>query len=87
MWRWEEADKKTHTILFSHGAHVLLRYAAYQTWKDTIAKEGGYEKFSRGYERFGFQVEKDGIAYQEWAPNAVEAFLFGEFSKEKSSCF
>lgn len=51
-----------------------------------IAKEGGYEKFSRGYERFGFQVEKDGIAYQEWAPNAVEAFLFGEFSKKKKSC-
>ncbi|KAF9373256.1 alpha-1,4-glucan branching enzyme, partial [Podila verticillata] len=56
------------------------RYAAYQTWKNTIAKEGGYEKFSRGYERFGFQVEKNGITYREWAPNAVEAFLFGEFN-------
>ncbi|KAG0031516.1 alpha-1,4-glucan branching enzyme [Podila clonocystis] len=56
------------------------RYAAFHTWKDTIAKEGGYEKFSRGYERFGFQVEKDGITYREWAPNAVKAFLFGEFN-------
>jgi len=52
----------------------------YKVWKDKIQNEGGYEKFSRGYERFGFTVSKTGITYREWAPNAKEAFLFGDFS-------
>ncbi|KAF9579991.1 alpha-1,4-glucan branching enzyme, partial [Lunasporangiospora selenospora] len=54
-------------------------YALYKHWKDIIDKAGGYEQFSRGYEKLGFRVGKDGITYREWAPNAKEAFLFGEF--------
>ncbi|KAG0268370.1 alpha-1,4-glucan branching enzyme [Linnemannia exigua] len=56
------------------------RYAAYKVWREKIENEGGYEKFSRGYERFGFTVSKTGITYREWAPNAREAFLFGDFN-------
>lgn len=59
---------------------ICPRYSAYKTWEQTIAKEGGYEAFTRGYERFGFQISKSGITYREWAPNATKAFLFGEFS-------
>ncbi|KAF8929225.1 alpha-1,4-glucan branching enzyme, partial [Haplosporangium gracile] len=56
------------------------RYALYKAWREKIENEGGYEKFSRGYERLGFNVSKTGITYREWAPNAKEAFLFGDFN-------
>ncbi|KAF9906538.1 alpha-1,4-glucan branching enzyme, partial [Lobosporangium transversale] len=56
------------------------RYAAYKKWKDIIDQHGGYEKFTRGYEYLGFQISDKGITYREWAPNAKEAFLFGDFS-------
>ena len=49
------------------------RYAKAQQWIKTINDtEGGLDKFSKGYERFGFTVAQDGtITYREWAPNAV----------------
>ncbi|KAI8594283.1 hypothetical protein EDD21DRAFT_314646, partial [Dissophora ornata] len=61
------------------------RYAAYKVWKDRIDAAGGYEKFSRGYERFGFTVSKMGITYREWAPSVKEAFLFGDFNNWSNS--
>ncbi|KAK5816797.1 glycoside hydrolase [Linnemannia elongata] len=56
------------------------RYSLYKNWREKIENEGGYEKFSKGYERFGFTVSNTGITYREWAPNAKEAFLFGDFN-------
>jgi hypothetical protein len=58
------------------------RYAMFKGWKDTIEKhEGGYDKFTRGYERLGFTVADDGtVTYREWAPGASEAVLTGDFS-------
>jgi 1,4-alpha-glucan branching enzyme len=35
----------------------------------------------QGYEKFGLNVQSNGdITYREWAPNAVEAHLVGDFS-------
>lgn len=62
-----------------------FRYAGFQKWKKTIDEAGGYDKFTRGYESFGFIVSDKGITYREWAPNATGAYLFGEFSKELST--
>ncbi|KAG9018996.1 alpha-1,4-glucan branching enzyme [Tulasnella sp. 427] len=61
---------------------IEKRWELFAKWKSTIdSAEGGYEKFSRGYERFGFQVFSDGtISYHEWAPNAVKATLVGDFN-------
>lgn len=58
------------------------RFAKAQKWIKTINEtEGGLEKFSRGYESFGFTFPPDGsIVYREWAPNAEQAFLIGEFN-------
>ena len=42
--------------------------------------EGGIDKFSRGYERFGLTKQQDGIIYREWAPGAKAVHLIGEFS-------
>ncbi|KAG0378707.1 alpha-1,4-glucan branching enzyme [Mortierella sp. AD032] len=57
------------------------RYAGFQKWKHTIEEAGGYDKFSRGYESFGFHVSDKGITYREWAPNATGAYLYGDFNK------
>lgn len=53
-----------------------------EKWIQTINEtEGGLENFSRGYERFGFNVNQKGdITYREWAPNAIEASLVGDFN-------
>lgn len=39
----------------------------------------------QGYERFGLNVNDCGdITYREWAPNAVEAHLIGDFSMQET---
>ena len=58
------------------------RFDLAQSWiKRLNETDGGLEKFSRGYEIFGFQVQPNNdIIYREWAPNAKEANLIGDFS-------
>ncbi|KAL6079661.1 alpha-1,4-glucan branching enzyme [Balamuthia mandrillaris] len=43
-------------------------------------KEGGLEAFSRGYQKLGFIQKKNGILFREWAPNALRAWLVGDFN-------
>ena len=61
---------------------ILHRHELFRKWKDSIINtEGGYEKFTKGYERMGFNVgPSNEVVYREWAPNAVEAALIGDFS-------
>jgi len=61
------------------------RYSKAQGWiKKLNDTEGGIEKFSRGTEIYGFNVDKDNnIIYREWAPSATEAFLVGDFNDWK----
>ncbi|KAE8348634.1 1,4-alpha-glucan-branching enzyme [Aspergillus coremiiformis] len=58
------------------------RFNFIECWVKTINEtEGGLDKFSKGYEKFGFNVQPNGdIIYREWAPNAVQAELVGEFN-------
>ncbi|OQD60637.1 hypothetical protein PENPOL_c021G00880 [Penicillium polonicum] len=58
------------------------RYQVVEEWAKTINDtEGGLDKFSKGYETFGLHAQPNGeIKYQEWAPNATEASLVGEFN-------
>ncbi|KAF4632758.1 hypothetical protein G7Y89_g5371 [Cudoniella acicularis] len=60
------------------------RYSKVRKWITTINEtEGGLEKFSRGTEKFGFNVDKDNnITYREWAPNATQAFLIDDWNRE-----
>ncbi|KAM5456386.1 alpha-1,4-glucan branching enzyme [Microsporum audouinii] len=59
------------------------RYQLTAEWIRKIDEtEGGLDKFSKGYEKFGFNVADNGdITYREWAPNAVTAHLIGDFNK------
>ncbi|KAI0335635.1 glycoside hydrolase [Cubamyces sp. BRFM 1775] len=68
--------------LKDHVDHIVHRHDLFRKWKDTIESvEGGYEKFTKGYEKYGLNVGPDGsVIYREWAPNAKEAVLIGEFN-------
>lgn len=40
--------------------------------------------FEQGIEKYGFNVDgQNNITYREWAPNATEAYLTGDFSMSK----
>ncbi|KAH6717602.1 alpha-glucan branching enzyme [Leptodontidium sp. MPI-SDFR-AT-0119] len=58
------------------------RYSKAQDWIKKIDEtEGGLDKFSRGFEKFGINVDsQNNITYREWAPNATQAFFIGEFN-------
>jgi 1,4-alpha-glucan branching enzyme len=58
------------------------RYSKTQSWINTINEtEGSIDKFSKGTEKFGFNVDSNNnIVYREWAPSAIEAYLIGDFN-------
>lgn len=58
------------------------RFSQAQGWIDRLEKtEGGLDKFSKGAEKFGLNVDSENnITYREWAPNATEAYLIGDFN-------
>jgi 1,4-alpha-glucan branching enzyme len=62
---------------------INARYDIFRKWKDTIDQvEGGYDKFTKGYLKFGLNLGSKGeVVYREWAPNAKEAYLIGDFSE------
>ena len=47
---------------------------------EIVDKEGSFDKFTKGYEKFGLLPVEGGILYREWAPAAVSVALFGDFS-------
>ncbi|CAG8651001.1 13134_t:CDS:10 [Acaulospora morrowiae] len=59
------------------------RYTAYKKWVDDIkSNEGGYDQFTKGYEKFGINVQTNGdIIYREWAPGAVTASLIDNWDR------
>jgi 1,4-alpha-glucan branching enzyme len=65
---------------------IIHRHDLYRAWKDKIDQlEGGYENFTKGYLKFGLNVDETGqVTYREWAPNAQQAVLIGDFSESSS---
>lgn len=61
----------------------MPRYGSFKEILDAInEKEGGIDKFSRGFETQGIHVTSDnGIYCREWAPGAEAVFLTGDFSE------
>lgn len=74
---------KIDGYLRPHIPAIIQRHNRFRQWKNSFElHEGGYEKFTRGYEKFGFNVgPANEVTYREWAPNAREAYLIGEFSQ------
>ncbi|CAI5961383.1 unnamed protein product [Closterium sp. NIES-64] len=71
----------TDEYLNAHRIHLEYRFGQYKKLRWEIDQhEGGLEKFSRGYEKFGFNRVHNGIVYREWAPGAYSASLIGDFN-------
>ncbi len=62
---------------------IVKRHDLFRKVKDDIEQhEGGYDSFTKGYLKFGLNLGSNGeVVYREWAPNAREAFLIGDFSE------
>ncbi|CAI5528210.1 unnamed protein product [Closterium sp. Naga37s-1] len=72
---------ETDEYLNAHRIHLEYRFGQYKKLRWEIDQhEGGLEKFSRGYEKFGFNRVHNGIVYREWAPGAYSASLIGDFN-------
>ncbi|CAL4193701.1 unnamed protein product [Meganyctiphanes norvegica] len=65
-----------------HEKEIKRRYGCFQkVLKQINENEGGLEKFSRGYEKFGFHVNQDNsVTVHEWAPGAQALFVKGDFN-------
>ncbi|CAG7942356.1 unnamed protein product [Penicillium salamii] len=65
-----------------HREVLKSRYQLVEKWaKDINDHEGGLDKFSKGYETFGLHAQPNGdVTYREWAPNAKEASLVGDYN-------
>ncbi|KAF8195617.1 glycoside hydrolase family 13 protein [Mycena galopus ATCC 62051] len=61
---------------------IVHRHNVFRKWKETIEQhEGGYDNFTKGYLKFGLNIGSNGeVVYREWAPNAKEAYLIGDFN-------
>ena len=73
----------------SVSAFFNYRYERFhKRYKQLEEQEGGLERFSRGYDRFGLNRTKEGgIVYREWAPGAQAVYLTGDFSKSALTKF
>lgn len=61
---------------------IKRRYGIFQAYIEDIDQyEGGLEKFSRAYETYGIHELEDGsIRCYEWAPDADDMWLYGDFN-------
>jgi 1,4-alpha-glucan branching enzyme len=77
--RWDDT-------LWGSAEHFKYRWGILRNIRNAIDQnEGGLEKFSRGWEIYGFNrgehQGRKGIWYREWAPGAKAMALVGEFNE------
>ena len=52
------------------------------TKEKICSAEGDLQKFSFGYNYYGYHKTEDGgLVWREWAPQATALYLYGDFSK------
>lgn len=61
--------------------HIKYRHKNYLEAKKRIEGVGGnLDLFTRVYQEYGLHYDGKGITYKEWAPNAREIYLIGEYN-------
>lgn len=86
IWNTGKYNDSKTCLTPSYAMPAIARHHTLLEKIDSIEQhEGGLDAFTKGYEQFGFNLRKDGIDYCEWAPNAREAYLIGDFSKSFNS--
>lgn len=64
-----------------HANDLYMRMERYSSVKKTLlGDKGTFKEFANGHNYFGFQKDRDGWYYREWAPAAEALFLFGDFN-------
>lgn len=79
---WIDSLLKADGYLKLHENEIRRRYACFKELHDNIeANEGGLDKFTKSYERFGIHRQADNSIYmKEWAPGATGISLRGDFN-------
>lgn len=73
-----EELKKVDGYLYLYENEITRRYSCFKKLWDDIEnnEEGGVDKFTRSYERFGVHPRPDGSVYcLEWCPGAQALYL------------
>ena len=66
-----------------HEAEIRRRYGCFKQQLDIIDQhENGILEFTSSYKTYGYHVNADNsVSFLEWAPNAKNIYLRGDFSK------
>ena len=68
-------------FLLPYKQDIELRMENYAKTKKTLLKKGeSLTDFANAHEYFGFHKQKNGWIYREWAPNASQLYLTGDFN-------
>src|SRR5574344_107565 len=63
-------------------AAIVGRYQHVESLKKELTSHSGgsLSKFASGYLYFGLHKTKEGWVFREWAPNATQIYLIGDFN-------
>ncbi|MDD3263698.1 MAG: alpha-amylase family glycosyl hydrolase [Candidatus Nanoarchaeia archaeon] len=69
-------------FLLDYKDKIINRINNYKSLKEKLIGNQGFKlsDFANGYKFFGFNIEDEFIVYREWAPNALQLFLTGDFN-------
>lgn len=60
---------------------LLARHAAIESRLEWLLADQTPAEFALGFQRFGLHRTADGWVFREWAPNATQLYLVGDFSE------
>ncbi len=69
------------SILSHYQEHIKYRHNKTQTTKQHLCGTSSLADFASGHEYFGLHKTKKGWILRDWAPNATQIFVIGDFSE------
>lgn len=75
---------ETDGYLRSYEGEISRRFSEFtKTVQQINEREGGLDRFSSSYNRYGVQVKNNSIYWLEWIPGAEAVYLTGKFDERK----